>query len=135
MTKLLEIKKQIFHFCGKYEAYLKFVYKFIIALVLFVLINETIGFMESISTLPVALVLALVCCVLPQSMTLLVAVVLIVIYRRRTFLFLHFRYNLWWKMPLNMDLCGWKAVANGILGRTNGLSRTDEFYCGRSRKR
>lgn len=77
MTKLLEIKKQIFHFCGKYEAYLKFVYKFTIALVLFVLINETIGFMESISTLPVALVLALVCCVLPQSMTLLVAAVLI----------------------------------------------------------
>lgn len=77
MTKLLEIKKQIFHFCGKYEAYLKFLYKFTIALVLFVLINETIGFMESISTLPVALVLALVCCVLPQSMTLLVAAVLI----------------------------------------------------------
>ena len=77
MTKLLEIKKQLFHFCGKYEIYLKFVYKFIIALALFVLINETIGFMESISTLPVALILALVCCVLPQSMTLLVAVVLI----------------------------------------------------------
>ena len=77
MTKLLEIKKQLFHFCGKYEAYLKFVYKFIIALVLFVLINETIGFMESISTMPVALVLALVCCVLPQNMTLLVAAGLI----------------------------------------------------------
>ncbi len=73
MTKLLEIKKQIFHFCGRYEIYLKFVYKFVIALVLFALINGTIGFMESISTLPIALVLALICCVLPQSMTLIVA--------------------------------------------------------------
>lgn len=77
MTKLLEIKKQIFHFCGRYEAYLKFVYKFIIALVLFLLINETIGFMESISTFPVALVLALVCCLLPQNMTILAAAVVI----------------------------------------------------------
>lgn len=77
MTKLLEIKKQIFHFCGRYEAYLKFVYKFIIALVLFLLINETIGFMESISTFPVALVLALVCCLLPQNLTFLAAAVVI----------------------------------------------------------
>ena len=78
MTKLLEIKKQIFHFCGKYEAYLRFVYKFIVALVVFSLINGTIGFMESISTLPIALVLALVCCVLPQSITVVVAAAMII---------------------------------------------------------
>lgn len=79
MTKLLEIKKQIFHFCGKYEVYLRFVYKFIIALAIFTLINEAIGFMESISTLPIALVLSLVCCVLPQSITLVAAAILIVV--------------------------------------------------------
>ena len=43
MTKLLEIKKQVFRFWGKYETYLRFVYKFIIAFVLFTLINESIG--------------------------------------------------------------------------------------------
>ena len=73
MTKLLEIKKQIFQFCGRYEIYLKFVYKFVVAFMLFMLINGSIGFMESISTPTVALVLSLACCVLPQSMTLLVA--------------------------------------------------------------
>ena len=79
MTKLLEIKKQVFRFWGKYETYLRFVYKFIIAFVLFTLINESIGFMESISTLPIALVLALICCVLPQTMTLFVGAGLVVL--------------------------------------------------------
>ena len=77
MTKLLEIKKEIFIFCGQYEIYLKFVYKFVVAFTLFALINGTIGFMESISTIPIALVLALICCVLPQSMTLVIAAALV----------------------------------------------------------
>ena len=77
MTKLLEIKEQVFKFWGQYEVYLTFVYKFVIALILFSLINGAIGFMESISTFPVALLLALVCCLLPQSMTLFVAAALV----------------------------------------------------------
>lgn len=79
MTKLLEIKEQVFKFCGEYELYLKFVYKFILALALFCLVNGTVGFMESISTFSVALLLALVCCLLPQSMTLLMAAALVVV--------------------------------------------------------
>lgn len=79
MTKLLEIKEQVFRFWGKYEAYLKFVYKFFLALALFSLINGAIGFMESISALPVALVLAFVCCLLPQSVTLFAAATLVVL--------------------------------------------------------
>ena len=78
MTKLMEIKEQVVKFCGEYELYLKFVYKFIIALALFCLINGSIGFMESISTFSIALLLALVCCLLPQSMTLIVAATLVV---------------------------------------------------------
>lgn len=77
MTKLLEIKEQVFKFWGEYEVYLTFVYKFVIALILFSLINGSIGFMESISTFPIALLLALVCCLLPQSVTLLTAAVLV----------------------------------------------------------
>lgn len=78
MTKVLEIKEQVVRFCGEYEIYLKFVYKFVIALALFCLINGSIGFMESISTFSIALLLALVCCLLPQSMTLFTAAVLVV---------------------------------------------------------
>ena len=79
MTRLLEIKEQVFRFWGEYETYLRFGYKFIIALALFCIINGAVGFMESISTFPVALVLALVCCLLPQGVTLLVAAALIVL--------------------------------------------------------
>ena len=79
MTKLLEIKEQIFRICGEYELYFKFLYKFILALVLFCLINSTVGFMESISTFPIALLLALVCCLLPQTVTLFTAGALIVV--------------------------------------------------------
>lgn len=78
MTKLLEIKEQVMRFCGEYEVYLKFVYKFVLALALFCLINGSIGFMESISTFSIALLLALVCCLLPQSVTLFVAAALVV---------------------------------------------------------
>lgn len=73
MTKLLEIKKQIFRFVGEYETYLKFVNKFLVALALFCLIDATVGFMENISTFPVALLMALVCCLLPQWVTLVAA--------------------------------------------------------------
>lgn len=79
MTKLMEIKEQVVKFCGEYELYLKFVYKFILALALFCLINGSIGFMESVSTFSIALLLALVCCLLPQGVTLLVAAALVVL--------------------------------------------------------
>ena len=77
MTKLFEIKDQIFKFCGEYETYLKYVYKFVVALVLFCIINGSIGFMGKISSFPVALLLALVCCILPQGITLVVAAALV----------------------------------------------------------
>lgn len=66
MTKLLEIRDQMIRFYGKYESYLYPVVKFILALILFQTINSQIGYMERISTLPVALILALFCAILPS---------------------------------------------------------------------
>lgn len=79
MTKLLEIRERVLRFISEYEVYMRYVYKFILALMLFSFINDTIGFMESISTFPVALLLALVCCLFPQSITLLTAAALVVL--------------------------------------------------------
>lgn len=76
MTKIIEIKDKVFRFCAEYETYLKYVYKFIAALALFCVINDSIGFMEKISTFPVALLLALICCLLPQNVTIIVAALL-----------------------------------------------------------
>ena len=49
------------------ESYLFPVVKFIVAFVLFTTINMNIGFMEKISRFPVALILALVCAILPVN--------------------------------------------------------------------
>lgn len=79
MTKIFEIKDKVFKFCAEYETYLRYAYKFVLALVLFSVINESVGFMEKISTLPVALLLSLICCLLPQNVTIIVAAVLILL--------------------------------------------------------
>ena len=67
MTKLLEMKDQLIRFYSKYENYLFPAVKFVIAFVLFATINHDLGFMAKISTWPVALVLAVVCAILPVN--------------------------------------------------------------------
>ena len=79
MTKLIELKDKIFKFCAAYEKWLQIVFKFALALALFSIINSSIGFMEEISTFLVALVLALVCCILPQRATIFVASLLVLL--------------------------------------------------------
>lgn len=80
MTKLYEIKDRVIKFCAEYETYLKYAYRFIVALILFCLINGTVGFMEKLNSYPVAFILAAVCCLFPQGVTLLVAAVLILLH-------------------------------------------------------
>ena len=80
MTKLYEIKDKVIRFHAEYEVYLAYVYKFLVALCLFALINSKIGFMERLAELPVTLVLALVCCLLPKGVTLLAAAGLVVLH-------------------------------------------------------
>lgn len=78
MTKLLEYKDKIIHFYEEYETYMYPVFKFVVALVTFLVINSSIGFMTTISTFPVALILSLICCLLPQNGTIWIAAVVIV---------------------------------------------------------
>lgn len=72
MTVLLEYKEKLIKFWGRYDAYLQPVVKFVIALAMFLTINANIGYMERISNLPVALILALVCSILPMNGTILI---------------------------------------------------------------
>ena len=73
MTNLLEIKDRLIRCYSKYETYLFPVVKFIVAIVLFTVINMNIGFMEKISRFPIALILALVCAILPVNATIWLA--------------------------------------------------------------
>ena len=73
MTTLLEIKEKIIRFYGKNETYIIPVIKFIFALFTFLMINSSIGYMKVISKTPVALILALVCAVIPVNGMIVIA--------------------------------------------------------------
>ena len=77
MTTLLELKEKLIRFFGKNEIYIVPVIKFVIALVAFLMINQNIGYMEKISNIPIAVILALVCALLPISGTALIGSLLI----------------------------------------------------------
>lgn len=78
MTTLLEYREKLTRFYGKNEVYVLPVIKFVVALVTFLLINGNIGYMKQISSVPVALILALVCSILPINGTLIIAALVIV---------------------------------------------------------
>ena len=75
MTTLLEIKEKLIRFYGKNEVYLNPVIKFVFSLFTFLMINNSIGYMKLISRTPIALILALVCSVLPVNGTIVLAAV------------------------------------------------------------
>ena len=78
MTTLLEYREKLTRFYGKNEVYVLPVIKFAVALVTFLLINGNIGYMKQISSVPVALILALVCYILPINGILIIAALVIV---------------------------------------------------------
>ena len=80
MTKLIELKDKVFRFCAEYEMILRPVYKFVLAIILFVMIDNRLGYMESISKFWILLVLALICAILPQNFTILTGAVLTILH-------------------------------------------------------
>lgn len=73
MTTILELKEKLIRFYGKYEVYITPIIKFAVALVTFLIINYNIGYMKSISRTPIALILALLCSILPLGGTIFLA--------------------------------------------------------------
>lgn len=77
MTTLLELKEKLTRFYSKNEIYITPVIKFVIAFVMFLFINYNIGYMQKISSTPVALILSLICSVLPMNVMVFLAAVVI----------------------------------------------------------
>lgn len=67
MTQLLVIREQLKKICGKYEVYLIPLGKFLAALITFLVINGSLGYMEKFAKFPIALILALLCSFLPVN--------------------------------------------------------------------
>ncbi len=67
MTNLLVLKEQIKEIYARYGNYIRPAGKFLIAFIVFQIINIRLGFDPRLSGLPVALVLAVVCAMLPMG--------------------------------------------------------------------
>ena len=78
MATILEMKEKITRFYGRNELYINPVLKFLLAFVTFLMINQNIGFMASISRTPIALLLALVCSIIPINGMIVLASAVIV---------------------------------------------------------
>ncbi len=68
MTTLLEYREKLKLFLSKYDTYIYPVLKFLLALTVFLLMNENIGFMKQLKSPAIAFVLALMCSFLPVNM-------------------------------------------------------------------
>lgn len=77
MTTLLELKEKLVRFYGKYEVYITPIVKFIVAFAALMTIDRNIGYMELVSSTPVALILGLLCAILPVGGTIFIAAVVI----------------------------------------------------------
>lgn len=69
MSSLLETKEVIKNFYSKNEVYLAPVLKFLLAFVIFLMINSKLGYMERIDNIVVVLVAALFCSFMPLKAT------------------------------------------------------------------
>lgn len=76
METLLEIRDRARDFYNKNEIYILPIVRFILAFVIFELINKNIGYMQRLNTMLVPLVLALVCSILTVNATILLAMIL-----------------------------------------------------------
>lgn len=79
MAKLLEIKDTILRFYAKFDTYIKMIMKFILALVIFLVIRSSIPYMPKINSIPVVIILSLICCLLPSSATLWISGIVILL--------------------------------------------------------
>ena len=93
MTTLLELKEKLTRFYGKYDIYITPVIKFTVALTAFLLINHNIGYMEKISSTPIALILALICSILLDMYALSLEVCIVALILFILMYILYFRFS------------------------------------------
>ena len=80
MSNLFVLKEQLQAFYARYSKEVDKIVHFLLAFIVFYLINSKIGYMEAVSNPIVALILALICAFLTGTLTVLAAAVLILIH-------------------------------------------------------
>ncbi len=77
MTSLLEFKQYVKRFYIKYETYITYVWKFLLALITIVVINGKLGYMDALTNGAIVMMASLLCAILPPNFIVLVAAVFI----------------------------------------------------------
>jgi hypothetical protein len=67
MTSLLEFKQYVKKFYIKYETYLTYGWKFLLALVSILLINSKLGYMDALTNTAIVMMASLLCAILPPN--------------------------------------------------------------------
>ncbi len=67
MTSLLELREYIKNFYVKYELYITYVWKFLLSLIAFSMIGSKIGYQTNLTKLPILLMAALLCSIMPLN--------------------------------------------------------------------
>ncbi|MBP3825647.1 MAG: hypothetical protein ILA11_07905 [Butyrivibrio sp.] len=67
MTSLLELKQYIKRFYIKYETYITYVWKFLLALVSILVINSKLGYMDALTNIAIVMMASLLCAILPAN--------------------------------------------------------------------
>ena len=80
MVALLELREKLVRFYGKNDVYVTPLMKFLLSLISFMLINANIGYMTKISSMPVAMILAAVCSILPINGMITIAAIIILLH-------------------------------------------------------
>lgn len=80
MSSLLEIRESIKHFYCRNEAYVNPVIKFLAALISLLLINSNMGYMETLNSLVIVLVVALMCSFMPRNFIVLISALFVLLH-------------------------------------------------------
>jgi hypothetical protein len=80
MSTLLEIRENLRNFYSKYEIYLTPLFKFLLAMISFGMINGSLGYMSRINHMLIVLILALMCSFLPMNFIILIAAIMVVMH-------------------------------------------------------
>ncbi len=73
MTSLLELKQYITKFYIKYETYITYVWKFVLALITIAIINSKLGYMQPLNNIAIVLMASLLCAILPANFIVFIA--------------------------------------------------------------
>jgi hypothetical protein len=77
MTSLLEFKQYVKRFFIKYETYITYVWKFVLALISISLINSKLGYMDALTNIAIVMMASLLCAILPPNFIVLISAVFI----------------------------------------------------------